>query len=197
MQSIKFTNSQTTITLSILLVMFVFSSVVLSMYPQNILLSNDTKISPTVYMTSDNMASVRGNQFQFGTDDYIILDGREYIKITGNQKTIGTQKFVPGIRTLTSSFTQNALFETPLNPFPLSRAAKLTISDNYSINLIPLSSTIMKIQTVDSDYNLDISSGTAYFKADGYLFKIKLTETEALVYIVGLSLPETISTLII
>lgn len=178
--------SKISLTLISLFIIFILSSSLFSMYPQHLYLSNNTKISSSIQFLSNNTAIVHGNQVSYSKNDIIFIDGREYIKITGNQKTIGSYQFTPAIRTLSSSLTQNPLFELEIGSIPLNSGAKLQL-DDVSTLIIPISPTIINIQSSDgSNYNIEFVSDTTYIKSNGSMIKLVKTPTSIKVILVGI-----------
>lgn len=182
------------ITLAILVAVFMASSTLFSMYPQNIYIENNSKISVASF-TSNNTAMVKGNQVSFGQDDLIFLEGREYIRITGNQQSIGEYKLTPAIRTLSTSLMQNPLFETKVGSFSVNSGASIIVDESH-FSLIPISANILKVQGEDTNFNLNFVASSTYIKVDDNLFRISKDSASVptfTVYLAGLSSPTQIA----
>lgn len=164
--------------------MFIFSAVVISSYPQHLYLDNQSVIDATIGYFNNNTVNIRGNQVQYSTGDVIVLEGRDYIRITGNQKQIGDDIFTGAIRTVTASISQNILFEQKVGIFSINSAGKVLI-DDVVISLIPVSSNILNIRTVDSNYNVEFVSGVVYITSKDTMLKLVQNNDDIEIYLIG------------
>jgi hypothetical protein len=165
-------HKNTLISIFLLFLIFISSSTLLSMYPQHLYIDNLTRIATTSFPSPNNV-SISGHQQSYSSGDTIFLQGQEYIRITGNQRPIGTLLLTPAIRTISASFLNNPLFERNIGSFSVNSASLLTI-DNVSLSLIPISQTILKVQTSDSNYNVEFVSPTTYITSNNILLKLSL-----------------------
>jgi hypothetical protein len=160
----------------------VFSGVLISSYPQNLWVSNSTVIDSIVGNFHNGTVNIRGNQAQYSTGDSIMLNGKDYIKITGRQTQIGSTTYEGAIRTVSSSIDQNVLFQQRLGTF--STTATVTI-DSVIINLKPVNATILNIKTSDSNYNVEFTNGIVYITSGTVMLKLINSNPLISVYLVG------------
>lgn len=164
--------------------MFIFSAVVISSYPQHLYLDNQSVIDATVGYFNNNTVNIRGNQVQYSTGDVIVLEGRDYIRITGNQKQIGDDIFTGAIRTVTASISQNILFEQKIGSFGLNSAGKLVI-DDVVINLIPVSRNVLNVRTSSDNYNVELINNIVYIKKGEVMLKLVQNNNDINIYLIG------------
>lgn len=165
---------------------FMTTGVVLSAYPQHLYLNNNSVIDALVGNFNNNSMNIRGNQVQYSTGSVIPLEGRDYIKITGNQIQLGDDTFTPAIRIISARVSQNVLFSQKIGTFGINSAGRATI-DDVSINFIPVTKNILNIQTQDSNYNVEFVSGVVYLKSKNVMLKLVQNGGNIEVYIVGTS----------
>ncbi|MFA4870927.1 MAG: hypothetical protein WC623_22200 [Pedobacter sp.] len=164
--------------------LFVFSSIVISSYPQHILLGNDTVINNAVGNFINNTVNVRGNQVQFASNDIITLNGREYIKITGRQVQVGNSTYASGIRTINPSVSQNILFEQKIGTMNINNAGKVIV-DSTEIVLIPITTTAIRISSTTDNFDIEFVNNIAYVKVQNVLLKLTNDGTTINTYLVG------------
>lgn len=179
---------KTIIILTIVLILTISSTIALTSYPQHIYLDNKTKFKDISFQ-NNNVVTVKGNQVTYNTGDTILLEGREYIKVTGKQQQYGNFLLTPAIRTLSSTISQNVLFEREIGRFKInSQSAQVTI-DKTIINFIPLSLNIINIQTASTKYNIDLTSTNKTYLTfeNGIMLKLEKNSNIIKIYIIGLS----------
>lgn len=166
---------------------FMATGVVLSAYPQHLYLGNQTVVDGMVgNFLSNGTMNIRGNQVQYSTGSVIPLEGRDYIKITGNQVQLGDDTFIPAIRIVSARVSQNVLFEQKIGTFSINSAGSATV-DDVSINFIPVTKNILNIQTQDSNYNVEFVSSVVYLKSKDVMMKLAQNGDNIEVYLVGTS----------
>lgn len=98
------------LTLFILTMVFLSSSVLLTAYQQHVLIGSNTTFGDIKFL-GNNTVLIKGHQSQLSQNDIISIGGRDYIHLTGKQVSVSGNTFSQGIRTLTTSISQNLLFE--------------------------------------------------------------------------------------
>lgn len=176
------------ILLGLITLVFVFSGVVISAYPQHLYFNNNTVIDASVGNFNNSTVNIRGNQVPYSPGDIIFLEGqgRDYIKITGNQIQIDGGTYISGMRSLSSDLTQNVLFEQKIGNFTPDGACKIIIDDKVT-NLIPVTENIINIRTSDSDYFIEFVNDFLYFKNNDIMFKLHMSGNNINVYIIGIN----------
>ncbi len=170
--------------LSLLTSIFVFSSIVISAYPQHLYLGKDSVIESVVGNFDNGTVNVRGNQVQYVSGDVIPLEGRENIRITGNQVQIGGSTLIGAIRTVTSELHQNILFEKPIGVFPIQNAGRILV-DDVEIILIPVTDKIINIRTLESNYNVEFINDVTYITSKDVMVKIMKSNDTINIYLIG------------
>lgn len=171
------------IVMSILLLsLFSSSSVLLTMYPQRLLVDNSTSIDSILKFT-DKGITLRGNQIQPSSDDIIPLNGRDYVRITSRQIQIGDNTYREGVRTVNPLFSQNIWFSQYIGEFQPTQSVKIGI-DNEVIILTPSFNTI-KVQTPESDsYTIQFKDNVTYLKSKSVMLRLEKTD-KIRVYLIG------------
>lgn len=179
--------SKALLLLALLSLVMLSTSTVLSAFPQHLMVTNKTIIDNDIKFGNGNTVTVQGNQVQFSEGDLITAknQGRSYIKITGRQTQFGDFKAYPGIRTLTASMTQIALFQQRIGSFSINKAAQIVI-DGYTIQIVPISADSLNIRTVDSNYIVQFSGDTTYINQNGIMLRLSRSNNEITAYLVGL-----------
>ena len=172
------------ILISLLTGVFVISGVVISAYPQHLWVNNQTVVDSTVGNFNNGSVNIRGNQVQYSSGDVIFLEGRDYIRITGNQAQFGSDTFTSAIRTISAQIHQNILFEQKIGTFSINSAGQVLI-DGTTINLIPVSSNVLNVRTSDSNYNIEFVSGTVYITSKDIMLKLINDGSNISVYLIG------------
>lgn len=171
--------------ISLLVSVFIFSGIVISAYPQHLWVNNQTVVDSTVGNFNNGTVNIRGNQAQYSSGDVILLDGKDYIRIIGNQKQIGDDTFINAIRTVTASISQNVLFEQRVGSFPISNSAGKIVVDDVVINIVPITNDIVNIKTSDSDYNIQFVANKAYITSKSIMLKLVKINNEMEIYLIG------------
>ncbi len=175
------------ILISLLTGVFVISGVVISAYPQHLWVNNQTVVDATVGNFNNSSVNIRGNQVQYSSGDVIFLEGRDYIRITGNQKQIGSDTFIGAIRTVSASIEQNILFQQKVGSFPINNSAGKLIIDDVIITIVPITNTIVNIKTSDSDYNVQFVANTVYITSKSIMLKLIENNGNIEIYLIGTS----------
>lgn len=174
------------ILVGMLIMVYMSTSVVLAAYQQHLYIDNKTVIDASVGFKDNKTVNIKGNMVQYGQNDIIPVNGQEYIRITGNQVQMGNNLFTPAIRTVTAKIYQNILFEQKVGEFNISRAAQVGI-EGKTVALIPISTNIINIRTVDSNYNVEFTQDIIYINTkDGVMLKLQKDNSKIKVSIVGL-----------
>jgi hypothetical protein len=160
----------------------IISSVVISVYPQHIWVSNSTVIDSIVGNFHNGTVNIKGNQVQYSTGDSIMLNGKDYIRLTGNQVQIGGNTYENAIRTISASIDQNVLFQQKLGTF--TNSATVTI-DNTIINMNIVNATILNVQTADSNYNIEFMNSVVYITSGNVMLKLINSYPLIDVYLIG------------
>jgi len=169
-----------------LTIVFMSTSVLLAIYPQHLYIDKRTVIDSTIGFNDNNTVNIRGNLVQYSQDDIIPINGKDYVRITGNQVQLGESVFTPAIRIVTAKFYQNILFEQSVGEFNINRAAQVSI-EGYIISMIPLSATIINIRTSDSNYNVELTQNITYINTkNGIMLKIQKINDKIKVSIIGI-----------
>ncbi len=175
----------------LIFVLFFSTSIALSSYPQHIAL-NDQTVIQAIKFINNNTVLIKGNQVQFGSGDVIPLDGRDYIKITGNQVQIGKNNYPEGIRTVAAEWYQNLLFSQRIGKFQTNQTAQIII-DGTSFILTPLSQDTVSVTATEilnpknqNHYNIIYKQGVVYINENGIMLKFTKTEDIVVVNTVGL-----------
>ena len=175
-------------------IVFIITSitgVILTSYPQHLYISNNTVIDAIAGFEDNNTVNLRGNQVQYNPGDIIPLEGRDYIRITGNQVQLGDTIYSEAIRTITASLSQNVLFPQKIGEFTINQAAQIGI-DNEIINIIPVSMNVVNIRAPDSNYNVEFVQEKTYFKTAGNLFELTNRDGKITVSAIGIRNYQTI-----
>lgn len=163
---------------------FMFNAVIISSYPQHLYLNNNTVIESIVGNFNNSTVNIRGNQVQYSSGDIIFLEGRDYIRITGNQVQLGGDIFTSAIRTISASLSQNVLFEQKIGSFGLNSAGKLVI-DDVVINLIPVSRNVLNVRTSSDNYNVELINNIVYIKKGEVMLKLVQNNNDINIYLIG------------
>lgn len=187
----RYTGSERSVPKIVILMSLVFiiislTSAVLTSYPQHLYLDDKTTIG-SVAFTGNNSVIIKGNQIAYGVGDYIALDNsRDTIRITGNQVQLGTEVYSEAIRTLSASLSNNILFTQSIGTFSVNQVAQIGI-DGDIINIIPISSDVLNIQTAGSNYNIQFVQETTYITTEnGSMLKISKEDDIVSIFIVGI-----------
>lgn len=185
------TTTKSLLIFGFIFVLFFSTSIVLTSYPQHIAISSGTQIQAVKFL-NDSFAIVRGNQVQVGKGDVIGLEGRDYIKITGNQVQIKSQNYPEGIRTVVAEWYQNVLFSQRIGKFQSNQTAQIII-DETSFVLTPLSQDTISVTATDlsnkqnqNHYNIIFKQNTFYINENGIMLKFTMTGDIITVNTVGL-----------
>lgn len=173
------------ILISLLAGIFMVSGIIISAYPQHLWVDNKTVIEATVGNFDNGHVNIRGNQVQYTPGDTIFLEGKDYIRIIGNQIQFGDNTFTGAVRSLSSDISQNVLFEQKIGSFAISNSAGKVIIDNTIINIIPITNNIMNIKTSDSDYNVELVDNTSYIKSKSIMLKLIKNDNNIEIYLIG------------
>ena len=156
------------------------TSVVLTSYPQHLAVDNKTVLGEAQFI-GNNTAIVKGHQVQYGTNDIIGLQGRNYIKLTGRQVQLPSGRSEEGIRTIFAEWNQNLLLQQTIGSFNISnqpQIAQIGVG-NTVFNLIPISQDVLNVNVVDltgkmasSTYNLQLVQSTTYLSENGIMLEL-------------------------
>ncbi|MDD5453915.1 MAG: hypothetical protein PHW62_00245 [Candidatus Ratteibacteria bacterium] len=193
-RSRKFEDESTTakslIIFGLIFILFFATSIALTSYPQHLAINEKTVIQ-TIKFIGNNTAIIRGNQVQYGTGDVISIQGRDYIRITGNQVQIGKSNYPEAVRTIVSEWYQNILFTQKVGSFKSNQTAQIII-DSTSFVLTPLSQDTISVTATNilntknqNHYNIVFKAGTVYINENGIMLKFTKTEDVVIVNTVG------------
>lgn len=173
------------ILLGLLSGIFVSTGVILSTYSQHLYLDNQTIVDGIIdRFSSDGIVNIRGNQVQYSPGSVIPLDGRDYIRITGNQVQIDGETFTPAIRIVSAQIQQNILFEHKIGTFNINSTGRVAI-DDVNINFIPVTRNILNVQTQDSNYNIEFVNTIVYMKSKNVMLRLVQNSDNIEIYLVG------------
>lgn len=168
------------------------SSLSMTFNPQHLWISNETQIQNTAF-SDNNTVTVRGHQAQYGEGSLIPVEGRDYIRITGEQTHFGNGTYQEGIRTLNPSLEQNPLAEQELGTYPIGTIMQVSV-DNVVINIIPTTKEILYISTAYRDTGQKLNSYHVQFAQDtiplmeaGAFIKLRRTATTITASVIGVS----------
>lgn len=171
------------ITAFILSLLFLSSSVLLTMYQQHVLIGKDTNFGDIRF--GNGTVIIKGHQSQLSQNDIVSVGGRDYIKLTGKQVSVSGNTYSQAIRTLSTTFFQNLLFEQPIQEFSLPKSSKITV-DGDQILITPLSDSVLNIQTKSSNYNIEFSNGITYINTEAKtMLKLQKINGKVKVYLIG------------
>lgn len=187
---------QPTTTKSILIFGLIFiitfsTSITLTSFPQHIAL-NDKTVIQAIKFIDDKTALIKGNQVQLGKGDIITLEGRDFIRITGNQVQVGTSNFSEGVRTVGASWHQNVLFSQKVGTYDSNKVAQIVV-DKTAFNLIPMPSDVLSVTISDlsnrkneQHYNVQFTQDTLYINENDIMLKLVRTGKSTTASLIGL-----------
>lgn len=170
---------------------FISTSIVLSVYPQHILIDDKTVLDAKVGFKDNNTVNIRGNMVQYKAGDIVPIEGRDYVQITGRQVQLGSSSYTEGIRRLSASLTQNVLFEQEIGEFSMKNAAQMGI-DGETIVMVPISQSVISVKTSDSSYNIELQQDTAYIRAGETMVRLSKSGSSIKIFIIGIRSYESI-----
>ena len=166
------------------------SSLGMTFTPQHLWIGEETTIQQTSF-SDNNTVTVRGYQSQFQQGSLIPVEGRDYIRITGNQTQFGNGTYQEGIRTLNPSLEQNPLAEQELGTYPENTVLQVVI-DNIGINIIPTTKDILYISTFKIDtqqklnsYHVQFAQDTIPLMESNVFIKLRRSEGQITTSVIG------------
>lgn len=178
--------AKTAILLALLFLISTSTSLILSSYPQHVLLDNATKIGDVKF--TDGAVIIKGNQKPIGTGDVIPLEGREYIKIQANQKQLFGRFYTEGIRTVVPQIKQNILFQQPLGEFDTNKIIQVG-ANNIVFNFIPINEAVYNVNTFtgsnSESYNIQFTQGIVYVNFQDIMLKLEQKGNKIKINLIG------------
>lgn len=185
------TTTKSLIIFGLLFLLFFSTSIVLTSYPQHIALNDQTVIQAIKFMDG-NTVMIRGNQIQLQVGDSIPLNGRDYIKLTGNQIQVGKTNYPEAIRTVAAEWYQNTLFSQRVGTWNSNQVAQIVV-DKIAINLIPVSNDIISVTAIDTTktnkqnrYNIQFTQDTTYINEHGVMIRLVKKEGTVTASLIGI-----------
>lgn len=163
----------------LIFILFFSTSITLTSYPQHLALNNKTVIQAVKFL-DNSTAIIKGNQVQYGAGDVLPLQGRDFIRITGNQVQLGSTNYNEGIRVVGTSWHQNLIFSQKIGTFKSSQTAQIII-DKSSFSFTPLQSGFLSVTVSDisksnrnneQHYNIQFTQETVYINENDIMIRL-------------------------
>lgn len=170
---------------------FLSSSILLTAYQQHVLIGTNTSFGDIKFL-GNNTVIIKGHQSQLAQNDIVSIGGRDYIRFTGKQVSLSGNVFSQGIRTLSTTISQNLLFEQLILQFEVTKTSKISVDDDQ-ILITPLSDNVLNIQTKYSNYNIEFSNNITYINTEAKtMLKLQKVNGYIKVFLIGFDSHKTI-----